>query len=86
MPDQISAASRVLASSLITDATHRAQGLIPGESNATLAVMARHQLVGWGWQQGMYDIPCSTSTAEQCAKDAVEVQCRVSSRVHTAAS
>lgn len=25
----------------------------PGENNATLAVMTRHQLVGWGWQQGM---------------------------------
>jgi hypothetical protein len=47
-------------------------GIIPGESNSTLAVMARHQLVGWGWQQGMYDIPCSIATGQQCAKDAVE--------------
>jgi hypothetical protein len=42
----------------------------PGENNATLAIMAKHQLVGWGWQQGMYDIPCSVSTGQQCATDA----------------
>ena len=27
-------------------------------------------LQGWGWQQGMYDIPCSVSTGQQCAADA----------------
>lgn len=32
--------------------------------------MARHHLVGWGWQQGMYDIPCSCSVAQQCGRDA----------------
>ena len=32
--------------------------------------MAKHHLVGWGWQQGMYDIPCSVSTGQQCAADA----------------
>jgi len=42
----------------------------PGESNATLEIMARHHLVGWGWQQGMYDIPCSCSLAQQCGRDA----------------
>jgi hypothetical protein len=42
----------------------------PGEGNATLEIMARHSLVGWGWQQGMYDIPCSCSVAQQCAADA----------------
>ena len=42
----------------------------PGEDNATLAIMARHHLVGWGWQQGMYDIPCSCSVAQQCGLDA----------------
>ena len=26
--------------------------------------------MGWGWQQGMYDIPCSVSTGQQCAADA----------------
>ena len=34
------------------------------EPNTTMAIMARHQLVGWGWQQGMYDFPCNKLTAE----------------------
>ena len=42
------------------------------EPNTTMAIMARHQLVGWGWQQGMYDFPCNKLTAEACLQYAAQ--------------
>jgi hypothetical protein len=42
------------------------------ESNVTMGVMARHQLVGWGWQQGMYDFPCDAVDATSCLRYAAE--------------
>eukprot|EP01065_Artemidia_motanka_P033244 TRINITY_DN40216_c0_g1_i1.p1 TRINITY_DN40216_c0_g1~~TRINITY_DN40216_c0_g1_i1.p1 ORF type:complete len:449 (+),score=108.82 TRINITY_DN40216_c0_g1_i1:72-1349(+) len=47
-------------------------GMIPGDTNATLKVMAKHQLVGWGWQQGMYDFPCKADTEELCLSYAAQ--------------
>ena len=47
-------------------------GLNPGEPNTTMAVMAKHQLVGWGWQQGMYDFPCKALSEEQCLQYAAQ--------------
>eukprot|EP00662_Eupelagonemidae_sp_cell21_P048061 gene48061-52512_t len=44
-------------------------GYIPGEAPPRLAMMARHQLVGWGWQQGEYDFPCKE---EECLAIAAE--------------
>ena len=47
------------------------RGMMP-ESNATMATMARHQLVGWGWQQGMYDFPCDAVDSTSCLRYAAE--------------